>query len=157
MNSVRELSQSVGIKVACQALNLNRASFYRAQQPPSPAAGECPRPPLALSIEEQQRALTYLQSERFMDCSPYQVFATLLDQGVYLCSIRTFYRLLTRDNAVRERRDQRQHPRDCKPELLAHAPNQVWSWDITKLKGPAKWTYFPLYVIIDVFSRYVVG
>lgn len=157
MNSVCELSQAVGIKAACEALNVNRASFYRAQQPPSPAADVRPRPPLALSIEEQQRALTSLQSERFMDCSPYQVFATLLDEGVYLCSIRTFYRLLTRDNAVRERRDQRQHPRYSKPELLANAPNQVWSWDITKLKGPAKWTYFQLYVIIDIFSRYVVG
>jgi putative transposase len=158
MNSIRELSQFVDIKAACEALNMNRASFYRAQQVlPQTSAAERPRPPLALTREEEQHALAVLQSERFMDCSPYQVFATLLDEGVYLCSIRTFYRLLTRENAVRERRNQRQHPHYSKPELLAHAPNQVWSWDITKLKGPAKWTYFHLYVIIDIFSRYVVG
>lgn len=158
MNATLELGGDVGIKLACEALNVNRASFYRARAPHSDGAQSMrPRPPLALSGEEEQHVLNTLHSERFMDCSPYQVYATLLDEGVYLCSIRTFYRILERHHEVRERRNQRSHPSYEKPELLATAPNQVWSWDITKLKGPAKWTYFHLYVIIDIFSRCVVG
>jgi transposase InsO family protein len=157
MNTALELSREVGIKPACEALNLNRASFYRAQQPPSTGVVERPRPPLALSSDEEQQVLAHLHSERFMDSSPYQVYAALLDEGVYLCSISTFYRILARHQEVRERRNQLRRPNYSKPELLATAPNQVWSWDITKLKGPAKWTYFYLYVIIDIFSRYVVG
>jgi len=158
MNAVLELSRKTGIKPACEALNLNRASFYRAQTPrPEPTERERPRPPLALSTEEEQRILDTLHSERFMDCSPYQVYARLLDEGQYLCSIRTLYRVLERHQALRERRNQRRHPTYTKPKLLATAPNHVWSWDITKLKGPAKWTYFYLYVILDIFSRCVVG
>lgn len=156
MNTALELSRDVGIKTACEALNLNRASFYRAQQISTPIAVRPPSP-LALSADEEQRVLAHLHSERFMDCSPYQVYAALLDDGVYLCSISTFYRILARHQEVRERRNQLRRPNYTKPELLATAPNQVWSWDITKLKGPAKWTYFYLYVIIDIFSRYVVG
>ena len=156
MSAAVELSRDTGIQPACQALSVNRASFYRAQMPrPEPA--DRPRPPLALSAGEEQRVLDILHSERFVDCSPYQVYATLLDEGVYLCSIRTFYRILERHGELRERRDQLRHPHYSKPELLATAPNQVWSWDITKLKGPAKWTYFHLYVILDIFSRCVVG
>ena len=98
-----------------------------------------------------------LHCERFVDKAPAQVWATLLDEGTYLCSIRTMYRILEEHGEVRERRNQRRHPNYTKPELLAEAPNQVWSWDITKLRGPVKWTYYYLYVILDIFSRYVVG
>jgi transposase InsO family protein len=98
-----------------------------------------------------------LHSERFVDQAPAEIYATLLDEGRYLCSIRTMYRILAKQHEIRERRNQLRHPNYIKPELLARAPNQVWSWDITKLKGPAKWTYFYLYVIIDILSRYVVG
>lgn len=158
MTAALELSRETGIKPACEALGVNRASFYRAQAPcPDGIKPERPRPPLALSTEEEQRVLDILHSERFMDCSPYQVYAALLDDGEYLCSIRTIYRILERHKEVRERRNQLRHPNYTKPELLATAPNHVWSWDITKLKGPAKWTYFYLYVIIDIFSRCVVG
>jgi len=157
MNAAIELSRDIGVEPACQAFNVNRATFYRAQQPHAATERERPRPPLALSVEEEHRVLGILHSERFVDCSPYQVYATLLDEGVYLCAIRTFYRILERHDELRERRNQLRHPNYTKPELLATAPNQVWSWDITKLKGPAKWTYFYLYVIIDIFSRGVVG
>jgi putative transposase len=98
-----------------------------------------------------------LNSERFQNRAPAQVYATLLDEGVYVCSERTMYRILQAQGQVRERRDQLRHPAYRKPELLARAPNQVWSWDITKLRGPAKWVYYYLYVILDLFSRYAVG
>ena len=98
-----------------------------------------------------------LNSERFQDCAPRQVYATLLDEATYLCSWRTMYRILAHSDQVRERRNQLRHPSYTKPELLATKPRELWSWDITKLKGPAKWTYYYLYVILDVFSRYVVG
>ncbi len=158
MNAATELSRVIGAKPACAALDINRAAFYRAQKPrPDETERERPRPPLALTDDEERRVLDILHDKRFMDSSPYQVYAALLDEGVYLCSIRTLYRVLARHDEVRERRNQLRHPSYAKPELLATAPNQVWSWDITKLKGPAKWTYFYLYVIIDIFSRYVVG
>src|ERR1035438_1892531 len=111
----------------------------------------------ALSAEERQIVRELLHSTRFQDWAPGAIQATLLDEGRYLCSTRTMYRVLAQDGAMRERRDQLTHPAYRKPELLASAPNQLWSWDITKLRGPAKWTYFYLYVILDVFSRYVVG
>lgn len=98
-----------------------------------------------------------LHSDRFVDQAPASVYATLLDEGTYLCSVRTMYRLLKEQDEVRERRNQLRHPQYAKPELLATSPNQVWSWDITKLLGPAKWTYYYLYVILDIFSRYVPG
>jgi putative transposase len=110
-----------------------------------------------LSDSERQTALEYLHSERFVDQAPHQVHATLLDEGIYVCSPRTMYRLLEEHGEVRERRDQLRHPAYQRPELLATRPNQVWTWDITKLRGPVKWTYFYLYVILDLFSRYVVG
>ena len=117
-----------------------------------------PRPPRSLSVAEEQAVLDALHSERFRDCSPYQIYATQLDEGIYLCSSRTFYRILERHNEGGERRNQRRHPHYyTKPELLAVAPNQVWSWDINTLKGPVKWSYLHLYVIIDIFSRCVVG
>jgi putative transposase len=107
--------------------------------------------------EERQQVLDVLHSEKFVDKAPQEVYAALLDEGQYLCSIRTMYRLLEAHQEVKERRDQLRHPVYQKPELLATAPNQVWSWDITKLLGPLKWTYFYLYVVLDIFSRYVVG
>jgi putative transposase len=110
-----------------------------------------------LSVAEQEQVLGLLNSERFMDCSVAEVYATLLDEGTYLCSIQTMYRILSAHGESKERRQQRQHPSYTKPELLATGPNQLWSWDITKLRSHQKWTYFQLYVILDMFSRYVVG
>ena len=116
-----------------------------------------PRSHRALAEDEQQKVLEVLNSERFADVAPAEVHATLLDEGVYLCSVSTMYRLLHSHSEVKERRNQLRHPNYAKPELLATGPNQLWSWDITKLKGPQKWSIFHLYVILDVFSRYVVG
>jgi putative transposase len=116
-----------------------------------------PRPPRALSPGEETDILAALHLERFVDRAPASIVATLLDEGTFLCSVRTMYRLLARHGEVRERRDQLRHPAYAVPELLATGPNQVWTWDITKLRGPAKWTCFHLYVILDIFSRYVVG
>jgi len=157
MDAVIQLGREIGIEAACAALEVNRARFYRVRARQNHLAAPSPRPPLALSPEEEQLILDTLNSARFMDQSPYQVYATLLDEGQYLGSIRTFYRVLERHDELRERRDQLRHPTYTKPELLATGPNQVWSWDITKLKGPSTWTYFYLYVILDIFSRYVVG
>ena len=158
MDAVHRLAPTVGIESACEALGVARASFYR--QPvfgPALPVPPRPSPARALSQEERGTVRAVLNSERFQDCAPAAIQATLLDQGQYLCSARTMYRLLEQDGATRERRDQLTHPEYKKPELLATVPNQLWSWDITKLRGPAKWTYFYLYVILDVFSRYVVG
>ena len=159
MTAGESLAQKIGRAPACRALGIPRASFYRTlgqkEQPYPPA----PRPTPARALEpvEKQAVIEQLHSERFQDKPPAQVYATLLDEGTYLCSIRTMYRLLEENNEVRERRNQLTHPRYQKPELLATGANQVWSWDITKLLGPAKWSYFYLYVILDIFSRYVVG
>ena len=156
MNAVHEVAPEVGIAAACEAFAVPRASYYRSQLPPRPLKPR-PSPPRALSAEERQDVLDTLHSERFVDKAPAEVWATLLDERNYLCSVRTMYRILDDAKEVRERRNQLRHPKYTKPELLAEAPNQVWSWDITKLLGPAKWTYFYLYVILDIFSRYVVG
>ncbi len=149
----------LGPVMACAALGVSRASLHRLQNPPPPAAEPRLRSPSprALTAAERIVVLGHLHAERFQDRSPTEVYGTLLDEGVYCCSIRTLYRLLEAEGETRERRDQLTHPPYRKPELLATAPNQLWSWDITKLLGPAKWTYFYLYVILDVFSRYVVG
>jgi putative transposase len=158
MNTTFTLSEHVGKRAACLALGVARASLYRYTQPTGVAIPlQRPSPPRALSSQERATVLGQLNSDRFMDQAPAQVYATLLDEGQYLCSVRTMYRLLDQHDQVRERRNQLTHPAYQKPELLATAPNQVWSWDITKLLGPAKWTYFYLYVILDIFSRYVVG
>lgn len=151
-----DLGQQVGVKRACEELDVPRSSLYQARQPVSPVVPRS-KPARALKQAERQAVRDVLNSERFVDSAPRQVYATLLDEGVYLCSWRTMYRILDEFEAVRERRNQLTHPSYTKPELLATAPNQLWSWDITKLLGPAKWTYFYLYVILDVFSRYVVG
>ena len=160
MNAAHQLGQTVGRAAACRALHVPRASLYRHLRPlGQPAESPVPRPspPRALSPEERQQVLDVLHEERFRDQAPPEVFATLLDEGRYLCSLRTMYRILEESGEVHERRDQLRHPSYQKPQLLATAPNQVWSWDITKLLGPVKWTYFYLYVILDIFSRYVVG
>jgi len=158
MKTVAELSKDVGVLQACDALSVPRASYYRFQKPKVPTQERRPRrSSRALSNVEREEVKTILYSQRFVDKAPYEVFATLLDEGRYVCSIRTMYRILGEDQASRERRDQLRHPNYQKPELLATAPNQVWSWDITKLLGPQKWTYYYLYVILDIYSRYVVG
>jgi len=156
MNAALELGGSVGKAAACRALSVPRATLYRRLRPATPARPR-PTPERALDAAERQVVLDYLHSERFCDKAPSEVYATLLDEGIYLCSIRTMHRILADNSELRERRNQLRHPQYKKPELLATAPNQVWSWDITKLLGPAKWTYFHLYVILDIFSRYVVG
>lgn len=159
MNAAAQAVPELGPVTACQALGVSRASLHRLQNPP-PASPEPRRrfsPPRALTAGERALVLGHLHAERFQDRSPTEVYGTLLDEGVYCCSIRTLYRILAAEGETRERRDQLVHPPYRKPQLLATAPNQLWSWDITKLLGPAKWTYFYLYVILDVFSRYVVG
>ena len=156
--AVAEVEPLVGTAPACRALGASRASVYRRRTPPR-VRERRPRPAPARALSEGERAalLAQLHSERFVDCSPAAVWATLLDEGTYLASERTMYRLLAANGEVRERRDQLSHPPYARPELLAERPNEVWSWDISKLKGPAKWTCFYLYVILDVFSRYAVG
>ena len=158
MNTTLTLSEQVGKAAACQALGVARASLYRFCQPSSfTDAPQRSAPPRALEPAERQTILDQLNSERFVDQAPAQVYAALLDEGQYLCSVRTMYRILDQHDQVRERRNQLSHPAYQKPELLATGANQVWSWDITKLLGPAKWTYFYLYVLLDIFSRYTVG
>jgi len=156
--AVAEVEPLVGTAPACRALGASRASLYRRRTSPGPAPRR-PRsaPARALSGAERDAVLEQLRSKRFVDCSPAAVWASLLDEGTYLASERTMYRLLHAGGEARERRDQLTHPPYAAPELLAECPNEVWSWDITKLKGPAKWTYYYLYVILDVFSRYAVG
>ena len=165
MAAALELTPALGTGAACTAMGLWRGAPARQQArvqrrtlmgPPAPRAPR-PCPPLALDASERQVLLTTLNSERFADTAPAAVHATLLGEGTYLGSVRTMYRVLAAAGGCPERRNQLTHPAYAKPELLAIAPNQVWSWDITKLKGPAKWTCFHLYVILDIFSRFVVG
>ncbi len=159
MAVVTEHRVTLGVAPVCQALAVPRASYYRWQHPPAQVAASVRprRVPRALPPAERAQVLALLHDERFVDLPPAEVYATLLDEGKYVCSIRTMYRILQAHAEVKERRRQLRHPRYEAPELLATGPNQLWSWDITKLKGPGKWTYFFLYVILDVFSRYVVG
>jgi putative transposase len=163
--AVTDLAPHVGVVQACILLGVPRSAYYRQQvraaapetQPDTPAARPPRVSPRALSPAERDHVLAVLRSERFVDHTPREVYATLLDEGVYLCAWSTMYRLLRAVGESTRRRDIPRPNAYRKPELLARAPNQLWSWDITKLKGPATWTYFYLYVIIDVFSRYVVG
>jgi len=159
MTAITEtLAQTVGVKAACRLLNVARSRVYRARQPQSEGEGSARRVPAqALSPAEREQVRMTLNSARFADRAPRQVYAALLDEGHYLCHWRTMYRLLATPDEVRERRDLLRHPTYRKPELLATAPNQVWSWDITQLRGPVKWTYFYLYVLLDIYSRCVVG
>jgi transposase InsO family protein len=145
---------------ACIALGVSRASVQRRRaRLAAPPALPRPRPRAAraLTAPERQVVLDLLHAPRFADQAPAEVYASLLDEGAYHCSIRTMYRILVQHDEVRERRNQLRHPVYQKPELLAERPNQVWSWDITKLMGPTKWSYFYLYVILDIFSRRVVA
>ncbi len=159
------MSERIGTERACQKLGLPRSSFYRNRLRQTGGVGQTHRraravpvkPARALSEAERIEVRDLLNSERFCDASPRHVWATLLDEGTYRCSWRTMYRILEEHDEVRERRNQLRHPVYQKPELLATKPNELWSWDITKLKGPVKWSYYYLYVILDVFSRFVVG
>jgi putative transposase len=156
--SAEQLAKTTGVAVACQALTVARSSLYRAR----PKTAAQPKPehiasPRALRPAEKEAVRQELNSERFADQAPREVYATLIDEGQYLCSWRTMYRILDENQEAKERRNQLRHPNYTKPELLATRPNQLWSWDITKLLGPTKWTYYYLYNILDVFSRYSVG
>jgi putative transposase len=156
--AAEELAPTVGVLAACRALGVPRASVYRQRKPhvPSPPRPRR-RPSHALAAPEQERVLEMLHQERFVDRAPAAVYASLLEEGCYLCSIRTMYRVLKAAGEVNERRPQRRHPHREPPQLVATAPNQVWTWDITRLPGLRKWTTFPLYVVLDLFSRYVVA
>jgi len=157
MEAALAIIESTGIAPVLTALGLSRATFYRHRRGPRSEVRVPVRPARALSEVERARVLGRLRSEEFVDRTPIEVFATLLGRGEYLCSWRTMYRILSENREVRERRDQRRHPRYQKPELVATGPNQVWSWDITKLRTYEKWVYLYLYVLLDLFSRYVVG
>ena len=154
--AVANMAAETGIAPACDALNVSRATFYR-RQAPVHGPHRQKAVPRSLTATERIDVLDLLHEARFVDLAPAEVYATLLDEGRFLCSISTMYRVLHAAAEVRERRRLRVHRDYVTPELLAERPNQVWSWDITKLKGPQKWSYYHLYVIIDVFSRYVVG
>jgi putative transposase len=164
IQAAEELAQTTGMAAACRNLKVPRSSLYRLRRPdPVPADAEPTaqrqrsKPARALSDEEKAEVRSVLNSERFVDQSPREVYATLLDEEAYLCHWRTMYRVLHEHQEVGERRNQLQHPLYARPELLATGPNQLWSWDITRLRGPVTWSYYYLYVMLDVFSRYVVA
>lgn len=156
MNAAQGSSRALGVTTSCAMLGVPRASYYRALEPSKPTKKRAASR-RALSSDERQQVLDVLHEPRFVDVAPAEVYATLLDEKRYLCSERSMYRILAANAEVRERRNQLRHANHPRPELLATQPNELWSWDITKLLGPQKWTYFYLYVILDVFSRYVVG
>ena len=157
MATVTELGPRLGVRPVCDALGVAPATYYRQRR--AKVLGPWPRraSSRALASTERQQVLDVLHEPRFVDLAPAEVYATLLDEGTYYASERSMYRVLAAEAEVRERRAQRRHPVFAAPELLATGPNQVWSWDITRLKGPAKWTWYHLYVLLDIFSRYVVG
>jgi len=158
MSAVAQRTPGLALRPVLRALGGSHATWYRRQGPRrEPRVRLRPVPPLALSGPEREAILQTLNSERYADCTPYTAWAQLLDEGVYLASVRTFYRVLGANGMANERRAQLVHPAHVKPELLATAPNQVWSWDITRLRGSLKWQFFYLYVLIDIYSRYVVG
>lgn len=160
MEQVQRLEPQIGVRRACQVLGLSRASFYRLRQShasPVQVFALLEPPARALGAAERSQVLEVLNSPRFVDQAPREVYAQLLDEQVYYCHWRSMYRYLAQAQQVHERRMLAQHPVYTKPELLATGPNQVWSWDITKLLGPVKWSYFYLYVLLDIYSRYVVG
>jgi putative transposase len=157
MDTLSEIGPRLGVARTCAALGVPPATYYRRRCPKPQPTTRRPSPARTLPPAERAVVLAVLHEPRFVDHAPAEVYARLLDEGRYLCSQRTMYRVLDANQEVRERRDQLRHPRYAAPQLLATRPNQLWSWDITKMLGPAKWTYFHLYVILDVFSRYVVG
>jgi putative transposase len=157
---VDELGEQVGLVGACQALGVPRSWYYRQKAPPMVAkqpGGSGPTPANALNHEEKQEVRVVLNSQRFCDQPPREVYATMLDEGKYLCHWRTMYRILEEHGEVGDRRGQRQHVSYAKPELVARAPNEIWSWDISFLAGPGRRTFYYLYNILDIFSRFVVG
>ena len=157
-NHIDALEEVTSLKQACELLGANRSTIQRRRQPPKLGPPRPrPAPPNKLTEPERQHVLSVLRSEEYCDLAPAQVWARLLDDGIYLCSISTMYRLLRIAGENRERRRQRTHPARKKPELIATKSNQVWSWDITKLAGPERGIYYELFVIIDIYSRYVVG
>jgi putative transposase len=159
-DAIAELAPLVGTRAACRAVGTPQADWYRRHRqspvPPRPVRARTP-PPRALSPAERQTVRSVLNSPDFVDKAPATVYHELLDEGVYLASVPTMYRILRAHDEVHERRRQAAHPARVKPELVATRPNTCWSWDITKLHGPAKWTYYHLYVILDIYSRYAVG
>ena len=158
MSAIAQLAPTVPLRLATRTLGASHATWYRRQRPLLISGQrERLRPPLAFSSEERQEILSTLNGPRFADCTPRTAWARLLDEGTYLASVSTFYRVLAAAGQSHERRNQLIHPAHVKPELLATAPNQVWSWDITRLRGSLKWQFFYLYVLLDIFSRYVVG
>lgn len=158
--AVAQLTPLIGVRAACRATGRPQANHYRrhrkSPKPPRPARQPVPQP-RALSPQERHQVRALLNSEQHVDKAPAVVYHELLDQGIYVCSVATMYRILREHGEVRQRRRQATHPARVKPELVATRPNVCWSWDITKLLGPAKWTYYYLYVILDIYSRYVVG
>jgi putative transposase len=159
---VEEAAAQTGIGRACNAVSLSHTMFYRLRgalppPDPSPVARALRGRDLSLTLAQEEEILAALNSDRFLDCAPRQVWATLMDEGIYLCSWRTMYRLLHRHQAVMERRSVRRHPKYVRPELSATGPNQVWTWDITYLKGPNRGEFYYLYVVMDLFSRLVTG
>jgi putative transposase len=146
MMAANELAPVVGFVAACAALSVPRATLYRRRSAVATCARPRPSPPRALSPQERQTVLDVANSDRFADAAPAEIVNTLLEEGVYHCSTRTMYRVLADEGLVRERRDQLRHPEYKKPQLLATKPNEVWTWDITKLLGPEKWKYFYLYL-----------
>ncbi len=157
MKETASLAARIGVAPACRAMGVSKATFYRSRKPSNGPQQPIRKHARALDHDERRKVLETLASERFVDRSPGEIVATLLDEGVYQCSERTMYRILASERMVSERRNQLSHPQYARPELIATAPNQVWSWDITRLQGPSKWGRFYLYVINDIFSRRVVG
>ena len=157
MQTVQRVAPELGVTATCAAFGVARSTYYRHRQVRFGPRKRRPSPPRRLPDSERKQVLTVLNQPHFVDLAPAEVYAKLLEQGRYLCSVRTMHRILAENAQSRERRNQLRHPKYKRPELVAEAPNELWSWDITKLRGPAKWTYYYLYVIIDVFSRYVVG
>lgn len=157
MAAVMQYAPALGVDATCEAFGVARATYYRKRSEAFGPPRKRPAPPRTLSPGERQEVLDVLHEPRYVDLAPAEVHAALLTEGRYLCSVRTMHRILAENSEAKERRDLARHPHYQRPELMATGPNQLWSWDITKLKGPVKWTYFYLYVILDVFSRYVVG
>ena len=157
IDAVVAVAPELGVNATCAAFGVPRATYYRHRAPVHGPKQKRPSPPRRLPDTERAAVLETLNEERFAALAPAEVYAALLEEGRYLCSVRTMHRILEENAASRERRNQLRHPTYKRPELLASAPNQLWSWDITKLRGPAKWTYYYLYVILDVYSRYIVG
>lgn len=157
MGTVVEIAPRLGVTATCSAFDVPRSTYYRKRWPVMGPRQRRPSPARRLPNEARKEVLDVLNEPQFVDLAPAEIHSTLLEQGRYLCSTRTMHRILAENAQNRERRNQLRHPKYSRPELLTEAPNELWSWDITKLRGPAKWKYYYLYVILDVFSRYVVG